>query len=114
MTLLGVVAVLDGTAYLVGTVLVLVSALLAVACVAAQALLARWWETPSGRHVMAFQLVLAVCLSLWALRLAVPDGRWFVALRLIAFSGVPVVLAWRLTIIIRTWRAKRREHQKQG
>jgi uncharacterized membrane protein len=111
MTLLEV-AVLDATAYLVGSVLVLVSALLAIACVAAQALLARWWETPGGRHVMAFQAVLAACLSLWALRLAVPDGEWFVALRLVAFALVPVVLGWRLAIILRTWRAKRREHAK--
>jgi hypothetical protein len=111
MTLLEV-AVLDATAYLVGSVLVLVSALLAVACVAAQALLARWWETPGGRHVMAFQAVLAACLSLWALRLAVPDGEWFVALRLVSFACVPGVLLWRLLIIIRTWRAKRREHAR--
>lgn len=105
---------LDATAYLVGTVLVLVSALLALACVAAQALLARWWETPGGRHVMAFQLVLAACLSLWALRLVVPDGEWFVALRLVSFACVPGVLLWRLLIIVRTWRAKRREHVKEA
>ncbi|MGW0805938.1 putative phage holin [Nonomuraea sp. NPDC002799] len=103
---------LDATAYLAGTVLVVVSAVLAVACVAAQMLLARWWQTPAGRHVMAFQAVLAVCLALWALRLAVPDGGWFVALRLVAFSGVPVVLGWRLLIIVKTWRGKRREHKE--
>ncbi|GAA0853538.1 hypothetical protein GCM10009525_83440 [Streptosporangium amethystogenes subsp. fukuiense] len=106
-------AVLDESAYLIGTGLVLVSAALAVACVAAQMLLARWWETPAGRHVMAFQGVLAVCLSLWALRLAIPDGEWFVVLRLVAFSGVPVVLAWRLAIILRTWRTKHRERKEQ-
>ncbi|MFC4897912.1 hypothetical protein ACFQVD_26395 [Streptosporangium amethystogenes subsp. fukuiense] len=104
---------LDESAYLIGTGLVLVSAALAVACVAAQMLLARWWETPAGRHVMAFQGVLAVCLSLWALRLAIPDGEWFVVLRLVAFSGVPVVLAWRLAIILRTWRTKHRERKEQ-
>lgn len=99
---------LDATAYLVGSVLVLLSALLAVACVAAQMLLARWWETAAGRHVMAFQGVLAVCLALWSLRLVVPDGSWFAVLRLVAFSGVPVVLAWRLLIIVKTWRGKHR------
>ena len=105
---------LDAAAYLIGTVLVLVSALLAWACVAAQLLLARWWQTPAGRHVMAFQGVLAVCLSLWALRLAIPDGEWFVALRLVAFAGVPMVLGWRLAIIVKTWRAKHREHKEAG
>jgi len=106
------VAVLDVSAYLIGTVLVLVSAVLAVTCVAAQMLLARWWETPAGRHVMAFQTVLAVCLALWSLRLVVPDGEWFVVLRLIAFSGVPIVLAWRLAIILRTWQAKHRARKE--
>ncbi|MEU8151801.1 hypothetical protein [Nonomuraea sp. NPDC048901] len=103
---------LNASLYLVGTVEVVLSAVLAVACVAAQMLLARWWQTAAGRHVMAFQAVLAVCLSLWTLRLVVPDGGWFIALRLAAFSGVPLVLAWRLAIIIRTWRSKRREHIK--
>ena len=106
------VAVLDASAYVIGTVLVLVSAVLAVACVAAQMLLARWWQTSAGRHVFAFQAVLAACLSLWAVRLVVPDGEWFVVLRLIAFSGVPIVLAWRLAIILRTWQAKHRARKE--
>lgn len=110
MTLLGVPVVDD--LRLVGSVLVVVSALLAVACVAAQALLARWWKTPSGRHVFSFQVVLAACLALWSVRLVIPNGDWFEIPRLVAFAGIPVVLAWRLQIIIRTWRDKRRGHQE--
>lgn len=98
--------------FLIGSVLVVVSALLALACVMSQALLARWWETPAGRHVMAFQAVLASVLGLWTLRLWVPDAGWLVVLRFAAFAGVPVVLGWRLLIILRTWRSKRREHIK--
>lgn len=105
---------MDDSLYLIGSALVVVSALLAVACVAAQALLARWWETPGGRHVMAFQGVLAVCLSLWALRLAIPDGDWFQGARLVAFAGVPVVLGWRLLIILRTWWGKHRKRAREG
>lgn len=103
---------LDANMYAVGTALVVTSAALAVACVVAQGMLARWWKSPAGRHVMAFQAVLAACLGLWALRLVVPDGAWFIALRLAAFTGVPVVLGWRLLIIVQTWRRMRREHRE--
>lgn len=97
----------------VGTLFILLSAVLATACVAAHALLARWWQTTAGRHTFAFEFVLAACLNLWALRLIIPDGDWFNIARLAAFSGVPVVLAWRLEIIIRTWRTGRRK-RKEG
>lgn len=98
---------------LAGSVLVVVSAVLAWACVVAQALLARWWMTSAGRHVFAFQAVLALCLGLWGIRLLIPDGDWFQAVRLAAFTGVPVVLAWRLQIIIQTWRRGRRQRDKE-
>lgn len=98
--------------YAVGSVLVVVSALLADACVLAQALLARWWETPQGRHVFAFQVALALCLDLWTLRLAIPEGDWFLFARMAAFALIPAVLAWRLAIILRTWRTARRNRRE--
>ncbi|MET8985814.1 hypothetical protein ABZW49_10235 [Nonomuraea wenchangensis] len=98
--------------YFVGNLLLIVTALLALACVAAQALLARWWETSAGRHVMAFQGVLAAVLGLWALRVWFPDNDAIRTARSIAFLGVPVVIGWRLAIILRTWRDKRREHTR--
>lgn len=97
-----------------GTALILASAGLATACVIAQGMLARWWKTPAGRHTFAFQAVFALCLDLWALRLIVPEGDWFVSARFVAFSGVPVVLAWRLSVIVRTWRAGRRKRAQVG
>lgn len=97
----------------IGSALIVVSALLAVACLAAQALLARWWRTPGGRHFFWFHLVLALCLGLWTSRLVFPDGAWFQVLRLVAFSGIPIVLAWRLQIIIQTWRDMRRKRVKE-
>ncbi len=92
---------------LAGTVLIFVSAVLATGCVVAQGLLARWWKTPAGRHTFAFQATLALCLDLWAMRLVVPEGDWFLVARLVAFACVPVVLGWRLEIIIRTWQRGR-------
>lgn len=96
-----------------GTVLILTSASLATACVVAQGMLARWWKTPAGRHTFVFQGVFALCLDLWALRIVVPDGSWFLVARLAAFCGVPVVLGWRLDIIIRTWQRERRKRKER-
>jgi hypothetical protein len=105
-------AAMNSWVQVAGSVLVVVTALIAIACVVAQALLARWWETPGGRHVFAFQSVLAACLSLWAIRLLFPGGDWFLIPRLVAFALVPLVLAWRLRIIIQTWRRARRLRQE--
>lgn len=96
----------------IGTALIVVSALLAFACVTMHSLLARWWRTPAGRHAFSFEAVLALCLCLWASRLVVPEGDWFLLLRLAAFALVPVILAWRLVIIIQTWRRTRRNRAK--
>lgn len=96
--------------YLIGNAFLVVAALLALACVLAQALLARWWETPAGRHVMAFQSVLATVLTLWVLRVWMPDASWLIVAKLVAFAGVPVVLGWRLAIIVRVWQDRRRQH----
>jgi hypothetical protein len=98
--------------FVMGSVLVVVSAALALACVVAQAMLARWWETSAGRHVFAFQAALAAVLTLWGLRVWIPDSGLVVVLRNAAFAAVPVVLAWRLAIIFRTWRSRRREHKR--
>ncbi|MER6581837.1 hypothetical protein [Nonomuraea sp. NPDC001023] len=98
--------------FLIGNVLLVVTALIAWACVVSQALLARWWETAAGRHVMAFQAELAALAGLWALRVWFPDVEAIRIARSIAFVGLPIVLGWRLAIIIRTWRAKRRKHKE--
>ncbi|MCK2219686.1 hypothetical protein MF672_038710 [Actinomadura sp. ATCC 31491] len=95
----------------VGSILITISALLALAAVVAHQMLARWWRTPAGRHAFSFEAVLALSLTLWAVRLAVPEGDWFLAVRLAAFALVPVVLAWRLIVIVQTWRRNRRSRR---
>jgi hypothetical protein len=107
------VATVREPVFFVGSVLIIVTALLAISCVAAQALLARWWETAGGRHVMAFQSVVAALASLWALRVWLPDAEWILVARFVAFACLPPVLAWRLAIIVRTWRDKRRQHPRE-
>lgn len=96
-----------------GKALVVVSAVLAIAGLVVYQVLSRWWESSYGRHVFSFQAVIAVCLSLWAARLFFPEGDWFQVPRLVAFSGVPVVLAWRIVIIIRAWREERALREKE-
>lgn len=95
---------------LAGTALIMLAAVLSVGVVVVHQLLARWWRNAAGRHVFTHEAVLALVLSLWALRLAVPEGDWFLLVRLAAFALVPVVLAWRLVIIIQTWRRGRRRN----
>jgi hypothetical protein len=96
---------------LVGSVLIAVSAVIAVTVVLAHHLLARWWRTEAGRHAFTFEAVLALSLGLWAVRLLLPEGDWFLLVRLVAFALVPVALAWRLRIIVQTWRRSRRERR---
>ncbi|MFF0867614.1 hypothetical protein ACFYUV_38035 [Nonomuraea sp. NPDC003560] len=98
--------------FLIANVVLVVTAVLALACVAAHALLARWWRTGAGRHVFAFQAVVAALTTVVALRTWFPDSDVIRTARSIAFLGLPVVLGWRLAIIIRTWRRERRARKE--
>lgn len=85
-----------------GMALVVVSAVLAWAVCLLYHLSAPWWRSESGRHVMTFTAVLALVLSLWAFRVLVPaEGHWWDVVRLIAFTGVPASLGWRLWLLYR-------------
>jgi hypothetical protein len=88
--------------FAIGTALVVVSALLAWAFCVGYHLSARWWKTEAGKHLMCFTASLAVVLSLWAVGAMTPTkGTWWDTLRIVAFTGVPVSLAWRLSLL---WR----------
>lgn len=104
------------TAVLVGDVLVFVSAVLALACVAAYqgATGGGWRDSGDGWHVMSFMAAIAAVLSLAGARIIavdvfhVPEPPWFFAMRVAVFSTVPLVFAWRLVMILAAWRKKRR------
>nr|WP_062336213.1 hypothetical protein [Herbidospora sakaeratensis] len=98
----------------IGSVEVVISALLATAVVIVHHVLARWWETAAGRHVFTFEAVLAACLDLWAIRLLFPDGDWFLIPRLVAFTGVPIVLAWRIQVLLSHRNAGRRKRTQSN
>lgn len=97
----------------VGSLLIGLTTVLAITAVALHQLLARWWETEAGRHAFTFEAVLALSLTLWTLRLVVPVGDWFLVVRLAAFALLPVALAWRIRIIVQTWRRNRRRRKEQ-
>lgn len=87
---------------MLGTILVVTSAVLAWAVCALYHLSARWWESEAGRHVMTFTAVLAVVLTLWSVGALTPTkGPWWEIARLVAFTGVPVSLGWRLWMVFR-------------
>ena len=91
-----------------GSILVLISAVLADACVIYYQVRARWWKTPYGRHLFSFMAVIAVCLNLGFVRFLLGDSPIFQVIRLVAFVGVPWVLGWRLVILVKAQREERK------
>lgn len=91
---------------LVGNGLIVLSAVLAAASLALQ-LRVPWWESPMGRHLVAYMAVTAVILSLAAARVLWGDSPGWQVARLVAFSALPVVLGWRLVLQVRAQRRPR-------
>jgi hypothetical protein len=89
---------------LIGNALILVTTVLAWVFCILYHFLAPWWRSEMGRNVMVYGLVVAAVLSLSVVRFAsdaVVETPWFAVLRLAVFAGVPVVIAWRIAILIR-------------
>ncbi len=84
----------------IGNVLLMLTAALAGAIVLVYAT-TRWWETAAGRNVMAFMACVAAVTGLHVLRLWYVGGLVFLWLRVAVFALVPLVLAWRLWMLIR-------------
>lgn len=100
--------------YVVGTALVFVSAALAWAFCIGYHLSARWWESRAGRHLMTFTGALAVVLTLWAVGAVTPTkGPWWEVTRLVAFTGIPASLGWRLWLLYRLQIRPRRSKEKE-
>jgi cytochrome bd-type quinol oxidase subunit 2 len=68
-----------------------------------------WRRTEIGRHLMAFVLAPASVLLLALIRAlfgADLDTLWFLGLRMIAFTSVPLVYAQRIWIFLKTQKEK--------
>lgn len=62
---------------------------------------ARWWRSHDGIHVFSFMGVMTAVLVLATLRRCLDEPAWYPVVSLIAFAGVPVVLLWRLRILLK-------------
>jgi hypothetical protein len=96
----------------VGNVLLAASGLFATAFVVLYSVTARWWRSPMGRNVMSLMFVIGAVLDLSVIRIFVPgsvDLLWFNILRLVVFAFVPVVLGWRLWLLIKVQVLRRRD-----
>lgn len=103
-----------------GSVLIVAAAVMALACVAAYALGARWWTSTAGRHLFSFTSVLAGGLTLWSARLigspsfSEPSPDAWPYVRLVAFAAFFWVLTWRLILIIRAQYVERRDKRDEN
>lgn len=86
-----------------GNILIAWSACVGVASVVAH-LRVRWWATEMGRHLLAYMSVMAAVLVLSTIRIATGDSWWFQIVRLVVFSGVPIVMTQRLALQIKARR----------
>lgn len=62
---------------------------------------ARWWRSHDGIHVFSFMGVITAVLVLATLRRCLDEPAWYGVASMIAFAGVPVVLLWRLHILLK-------------
>jgi hypothetical protein len=108
------------TPYLIGTIGLYVSAVIASAGFTVFAVTARFWESRGGWHVFWYMLVVAWILDLTSVAHFVHDTSWFMWLRVLSLAlGLPAVLAWRSWIIFdlqlrQRWRAYRGGRQGGG
>jgi hypothetical protein len=63
--------------------------------------LSRWWEHESGRNLMAFEVVIMLVTGSSLARFFFDEHTWFMWLRTGIFLFVPIILAWRLWMLIR-------------
>lgn len=84
----------------IGNALVISSAIVSLVFIFAYHQRAYWWRTGDGRHVFTFMAVIAAVLTSASLRIIFGDPEWYTWVRVIVFAGVPVVLVWRLSILL--------------
>jgi hypothetical protein len=60
-----------------------------------------WTHTQWGRHLMAYMVAIALVLDLAVARVLFGDSTWFLVLRLVVFVAIPVVMTWRLVLLVK-------------
>ncbi|MCC5574463.1 hypothetical protein IMZ11_02255 [Microtetraspora sp. AC03309] len=96
----------------IGSVLVVVTAVLADACALLYGLGFRWWTHRTGWHLLSFMTAIGIVATLGTVRLLTGEPSWYEVARLVAFSLVPMVVGWRLVILIRALPGERRRRSE--
>lgn len=95
----------------IGNVLIIYTFVASIGFCVAYHFMARWWETSFGMSLMIYQISMSAVLGLSTLRLITDNGEGWAMIRLLVFIGVPVALTWRLAVLIKLQRDKRRERR---
>lgn len=61
----------------------------------------KWWEHESGRNMMSFEVAITLVTGSSLSRLYFHDHVWYTWLRTAIFLPVPIILVWRLWMLIR-------------
>ena len=89
--------------YTLGTIVVTVGAITAIAFCVAYQIFATWWKSEAGKHLMSFTATLALILTYISIRSwAINDSGLHVGTevgRLIIFSSVTGLLIWRFVML---------------
>ena len=106
-----------------GSVLILISALFAAASALLYGLRFRWWQHSSGRHLFSYMAVIGAALALWTGLLisrgqfttsALNEGGLWPYARLTVFAAIAWVLGWRLVIIVGAVQEQIHERRRSG
>lgn len=104
--------------HVLGSVLIVAAAVLAVSCAVFYGCWFRWWTSAEGRHLFSFMAVIGGSLALWALFLltsgmawdqVAPGPREYARL---TFAPIDWVIGWRLVLLVKAKRAERRRRKE--
>lgn len=103
----------------IGSILLIVCAVMSLTFVVGYHLTTDWRATEVGKHLMAFTASESAILTMYSARIiAGADAPWFEFVRLIVFISFPVVLGWRLAIMwrfsVKPWMEARRDRNDDG
>lgn len=89
----------------IGSIEIILCAILANSFCVIYHSIARWWKSEVGRHIMLFSATLSVVLDLWFIGLIFGGNNdWFRILRVAAFAGIPYVLGRQIWILLKSQR----------
>jgi len=93
----------------IGNVELVATFVLALAFVVTYAITVRWWVGRAGRNVMALMAVIVAVVGLSIVRIFWTNSAsctctsapaWFIWLRVSVFALVPIVIGWRLYLLV--------------